>query len=343
MTGISASPTELTVGPTAARHGTLPVIPPNFFGIAFGLAGLAELWTHVTPIWGITDVIGRAMELFAALVWLALLLLYLSKGSKRLVDDWRNQLFSPFISLAVIVPTLLSGGLCDVNLAVGRVFVIVTSSITIAVGGWLTGQWIINDIDEESIHPGYLLPTATGGLIGSLAASDAHIHLLAEAWFGIGMFCYVLTGSVILNRLLLRPRIIPGLTPIIALEVGPPAVAGVAYHAIHGGPVDAFGGALAGFSILMVVVQLRLIPIYRQLCFSASFWSFTFPTAAVALYAVQWLQIARPAALVTYTAIVVAIATLVIGAVAVRSLVAISRHQFFPKAPMPTPVPMPAS
>ena len=318
---------------TQTGHRALPVIPPNFFGIAFGLAGLAELWVFATPIWGFSDVVGRVMELVAGVVWLALVLLYLSKGANRLVDDWRNQLFSPFIALAAIVPTLLAGGLCDVNLAVGRVFVIVTSSITIAIGGWLTGQWILNEIEDESIHPGYLLPTATGGLVGSLSAAEAHIPLLAEAWFGIGIFCYVLTGSVILNRLILRSRIIPGLTPIIALEVGPPAVAGVAYQAIHPGPVDTFGAALAGFSILMILVQLRLIPMYRKLYFGPGFWSFTFPTAAVALYAVQWLQIGNPGALVAFTAIVVGIATAIIGAVAARSLLAISRHQFFPPAP----------
>ena len=318
---------------TKTGRRALPVIPPNFFGIAFGLAGLSELWVFATPIWGLSDVVGRVMELVAAVIWLALLLLYLSKGAKRLVDDWRSQLFSPFIALAAIVPTLLAGGLCDMNLSAGRVFVIVTSSITIAIGGWLTGQWILNEIEDESIHPGYLLPTATGGLVGSLSAAEAHIPLLAEAWFGIGIFCYVLTGSVILNRLFLRSRIIPGLTPIIALEVGPPAVAGVAYHAIHPGPVDTFGAALAGFSILMILVQLRLVPMYRQLSFSPGFWSFTFPTAAVALYAVQWLQIGNPGALVAFTAIVVGIATAIIGAVAARSLLAISRHQFFPPAP----------
>jgi len=320
---------------TPIRHRVLPVIPPNFFGIAFGLAGLSELWVRATPIWGFSDVVGRVMELVAAVIWLALLLLYLSKGAKRLVDDWRSQLFSPFIALAAIVPTLLAGGLCDVNLSVGRVFVIVTSSITIAIGGWLTGQWILNEIEDESIHPGYLLPTATGGLVGSLSAAEAHIPLLAEAWFGIGIFCYVLTGSVILNRLFLRSRIIAGLTPIIALEVGPPAVAGVAYQAIHPGPVDAFGAALAGFSILMILVQLRLVPMYRQLSFTPGFWSFTFPTAAVALYAVEWLQIGNPGALAAFTAIVVGTATAIIGAVAARSLLAISRHQFFPPAPAP--------
>ena len=321
---------------TTIGHRVLPVIPPNYFGIAFGLAGLSELWVYATPIWGFSDVIARVMELVAAVIWLVLLLLYLSKGAKRLVDDWRSQLFSPFIALAAIVPTLLAGGLCDVDLPVGRVFVIVTSSITIAIGGWLTGQWILNEIEDESIHPGYLLPTATGGLVGSFAAAEAHVPLLAEAWFGIGIFCYVLTGSVILNRLFLRSRLIPGLTPIIALEVGPPAVAGVAYHAIHPGPVDTFGAALAGFSILMILVQLRLIPMYRRLSFSPGFWSFTFPTAAVALYAVEWLQIGNPGALVAFTAIVVGIATAIIGAVAARSLLAISRHQFFPPAAPPS-------
>jgi tellurite resistance protein len=74
---------------------------------------------------------------------------------------------------------------------------------------------------------------------------------------------------------------------------------------------------------------------YRQLSFSPGFWSFTFPTAAVALYAVQWLQIGNPGALVAFTAIVVGVATAIIAAVAARSLLAISRHQFFPTAPPP--------
>ena len=319
--------------PTTRRSRALPVIPPNFFGISFGIAGLAEVWAYATPTLGITHIVWQSLALLAAAVWLALLLLYCSKGLTRLLDDWKNPIFSPFISLAAIVPTLLSGALCSVNLETGRVFVIVTSSITIALGGWLTGQWILNDLDDEALHPGYLLPTATGGLVGSLAASEAHIHLLAEAWFGIGMFCYVLTGSVILNRLLLRARLAPGITPILALEVGPPMVAGAAYRALHPGPVDAFAGALAGFAILMVVVQVRLIPLYRQLSFSPGFWSFTFPTAAVSLYGIQWLVIAHPAALTACTAIVVGAATAVVAAIAARSGIAISRHQFFPHGP----------
>jgi tellurite resistance protein TehA-like permease len=65
----------------------------------------------------------------------------------------------------------------------------------------------VNDLYDECIHLGYLLPTATGGLVGSIAASEAHLHLLAEAWFGVGMVSWLLIGSIILNRLFIRPRV----------------------------------------------------------------------------------------------------------------------------------------
>jgi tellurite resistance protein len=182
--------------------------------------------------------------------------------------DWRNPFLSPFLALVVIVPTFLAGALCEVNLAVGRVFVAVLSFMTIAVGGWSTGQWILNDLYDECMPRGYLVPMATGGFVGSIAASDALLHLLAKAWFGVGMVSWLLVVSIILNRLFIRPRLPQGLTPTLALEAGPPMVAGVAYHALHGGPMDTFAAALGGYAITMVVVQLRLVPIYVRLPFS---------------------------------------------------------------------------
>jgi tellurite resistance protein len=316
----------------------LPVIPPNFFGISFGLAGLAEVWTLASPTLGLVDIVGRVLALAATSVWVTLVVIYSSKGVQRIQEDWRNPILSPFLALVLIVPTLLAGLLCDVTLSVGRVLVAVLSSITIAVGGWSTGQWIVNDLYDECMHPGYLLPTATGGLVGSIAASDAHLHLLANAWFGVGMVSWLLVGSIILNRLFIRPRVSPALTPTLALEAGPPMVAGVAYHALQGGSIDTFASALGGYAILMVLVQLRLTPIYLRLSFTPAFWSFTFPTAAIGLDGIQWLETTRPTGFTAYTATVLGFVTLVIGGVAIRSVVALSRHQFFPPNPPVVPL-----
>jgi hypothetical protein len=115
----------------------LPVIPPNFFGISFGLAGLAEVWVLASPTLGVTDVVGRVLGLIATSVWVTLLVIYLSKGTAGVHEDWRNPILSPFMALVVIVPTLLAGMLCGVALSGGRVLVVVLSSLTIAVGGGL--------------------------------------------------------------------------------------------------------------------------------------------------------------------------------------------------------------
>jgi tellurite resistance protein len=256
--------------------------------------------------------------------------MYFSKGLARVLEDWRNPILSPFLALVLIVPTLLAGELASVDLSVGRVLVAILTAFAVALGGWSTGQWIINDLNDECMHPGYLLPTATGGLVSSIAASEAHLHLLAKAWFGVGIISWLLVASIVLNRLFVRPRLPPPLAPTLALEAGPPMVAGVAYHAIHPESVDAFAAALGGYAILMVALQLRLIPVYVRLSFTPGFWSFTFPAAAVALDGVVWLQMTRPSGYVAYTAAMLACVTLVITAVAARSIVALCRGQFFP-------------
>ncbi len=335
-TAVGTNPEQHGAGLTA-RRWVLPVIPPNFFGISFGLAGLAEVWTLASPALGVPDVVGRALTLVAAAVWVVLLIIYCSKGFKQVQADWRNPIVSPFLALVLIVPTLLAGELCAVDLPAGRIVVAILSSMAIALGGWSTGQWVINDLYDECMHPGYLLPTATGGFVGSISASEAHLHLLAAAWFGVGMISWLLVASIVLNRLFVRPRLSNALTPTLALEAGPPMVAGVAYHFLHGGPIDTFAAGLGGYAILMVVLQLRLVSLYARLTFTPGFWSFTFPAAALGLDAVVWLQTTRPAGFTSWTAIVLGFVTLVITSIAARSVVALSRHHFFPPPPAAAP------
>jgi tellurite resistance protein TehA-like permease len=91
-------------------------------------------------------------------------------------------------------------------------------------------------IDPDSVHPGYFLPTAAGGLIGANAAAQVHLHALAEASFGIGVICWVMLGSTILNRLFIRPALPSALVPTMAIELGIPAVAGLACCRCRRGP-----------------------------------------------------------------------------------------------------------
>jgi tellurite resistance protein len=103
-----------------------------------------------------------------------------------------------------------------------------------------------------------------GGLVGAFSLAEVHLHALGEASFGIGMLCWLLLGSLLLNRLFFRPTLPAGLVLTLAIEVAPPAVAGIAYGALSGGGANTFFYARAGYTVLMVLVQLRFIPVYAR-------------------------------------------------------------------------------
>ena len=53
----------------AARRGR---IPPNLFGIALGIAGLAQAWHAAVPVLGTAQAVPGALDVLAAAVWLVL-------------------------------------------------------------------------------------------------------------------------------------------------------------------------------------------------------------------------------------------------------------------------------
>lgn len=331
MTAINDASTSLA-GPKD-RESSIRRVPPNLFGIAFGLSGLGEAWQAAGPALGAPGAVADAIYIIAAGVWLALVAAYAAQGPRAMLADLRDPVLTPFASLAVITPMILAVALATAEFTVGRILVIVFLAVTVTLGGWLTGQWIAGDLNADSLHPGYYLPTVAGGLVGAYAAAQVHLHALAEASFGIGILCWVLVGSLLLNRLFFRPLLPPPLVPTLAIELAPPAVAGVAYFALTGGAVNLIAAALGGYAVLMAVVQLRLAPLYARLRFSPGFWSFTFSYAAGATDALRWITATRPAGARVYAAVVIALITALIAAIAARTVVAAVRGQLLPPPP----------
>ena len=73
-------------------------VPPNLFGIAFGLAGLAEAWHAAGPPLGVPGAVPLAIDVVAAGVWLALVVGYGAQGPRQVVaacnafgDDLQGQ------------------------------------------------------------------------------------------------------------------------------------------------------------------------------------------------------------------------------------------------------------
>jgi tellurite resistance protein len=156
-----------------------PRVPPNFFGIVLGLVGLAEAWGAAIPTLGTSLVIPDAADILAAAVWLGLVVVYSAQGPRVILADLHDAVLAPFVPLAAVAGMLLGSALAAYSLGAARVLVVVFLAITVLMGGLLTGQWIVGDLDEAKFHPGYFLPTVAGGLVGAYCAAQVDLRSLA--------------------------------------------------------------------------------------------------------------------------------------------------------------------
>ncbi|MET9479659.1 TDT family transporter [Streptomyces sp. NPDC006638] len=312
-------------------------MPLNFFGMGFGLAGLAGCWVTAADQGHVTHAVGNGLLALAAVVWLATVAFYLryvlsKPGALR--ADLLDPVASPFSSLAVITPMLLaSEGLAPQAPTAGKVLVDLFLVLTVLLGGWLTGQWIYGPLELDRLHPGYFLPTVAGGLVAAASAADVGQRRLAEVMLGLGLVCWFILGSMIMARLFFRPMLPTPLLPTLAIEVAPPTVGSVAYFAINGERIDFFAATLAGYALLMVLVQIRLLPAFLRLRYAPSFWAFTFSWAAVVETTLRWNEAGQPSGHTVYTYLLLAAITAFIGAIAVRTVFALARRTLLPPSP----------
>jgi tellurite resistance protein len=307
-------------------------VPPNVFAIAFGLSGFAGVWHAAGPVLGTPSGVPNALFILTAAVWLVLVAGYAAQRPARLRADLRDPVLAPYLSLPAIVGMTLGAALATAAFTAGQIFVVIFLVIAVAFGGWLMGQWVVEGLDHDHMHPGYYLPTVAAGSVGAVAANEVHLYGAADAIFGIGVISWLLLGTMVLSRLFFHPALPPALVPTLAIETAAPAVTGVAYFALAHGKINIIAYALGGYTVLMVVLQLRFIPLYARLRFSIGTWSFTFSYSIAAAYALDWITLTKVADATAYAAATVALITVLVGAVGVRTVVAIMRGQLLPTA-----------
>jgi tellurite resistance protein len=87
---------------------------------------------------------------------------------------------------------------------------------------------------------------------------------------------------------------------------------------------------LAGFGVLMVLAQVRLVPAFRRLPFMPSTWSFAFAWSAVASPAMHWLNDTRPAGYPAEEYLLLIANSVLVIAIAVRTVAAACRGCLLP-------------
>ena len=297
-------------------------LPLNTLAIPFGTAGLAEIWTAAAPALALPEVIPDALWLLTAMVWAATIAAHIVRGirvRRPLAEQLRHPAQGPVAALVPVVGMLLGARLHLVAPLLGRALVVLAVSASAVFAGWILAQWLRGGVPGGVVHGGYLLPTVASGLIGGVTAASVGLPALGWAAFAVGVLFWIALFAILLARFGALPALPSPLTPTLAILVAPPAVAGLAWMSLTGersGPVI---DALVGLTVLSVLTQVALVPLYRRTPFTLGAWSYTFPFAAVATFLVA----AMPALPVITPVIAIALAaaiTALVGGVTARSI-----------------------
>lgn len=322
-----SEPTDTATAKSAPHAHGAQRIPLNTLAIAFGLAGLATIWTTAARLLGVSEIVGQVIWAGVTVAWVWLIVAHLRRGARSaetLGQQLRHPAQGPIAALVPVVGMLIGADLHVSAPAAGEVIVVLSIVVAAVFAAWILAFWHTGALTPEAFHGGYLLPTVAASLIAATTSFKVGLPLVAVGSFAVGIFFWIVVSTVLLARLAFFAPLPAALTPTCAILLAPPAVAGTAWFTINGEHADIVSTALLGLLVLMALQQVALIPRYRALPFSLGFWSFTFPLAAAGGYGVEWLSISGFTGWQLIAWLVVSLVTVVILAVGIRSLVLIT-------------------
>ncbi|QJR34058.1 dicarboxylate transporter/tellurite-resistance protein TehA [Gemmatimonas groenlandica] len=321
-----------------ARLGAIEQIaartPASFFAVALGVAGLGGDWRAASELWGLPSFVGEAIMAAAVLVWLMIAALYAGKwivARDAALTEWRHPVQCCFIALGPVATMLVALAVRPYNDVVARVLFAVGAVSQVGFAVWRTGGLWDGGRDPLATTPVLYLPTVAGSLVlGTVAGTLGHTTLAALA-LGAGFFSWLALESIILHRLLVHEPLSPALLPTLGIQLAPPTVGCVAYLGITRGPPDLFALALLGYGLLQAGVLLRIAARLRTQPFTLGFWAFSFGVTALAQGAIR--VVARGAVELEVLSIALfTVANIVIAALALRTLLQVSRGRLLPPA-----------
>lgn len=317
-------------------------LPAGLFALPLGLFGLAGAWRKTGLFgWEVSGPVSVGIGSFALgllLLLAALYLLKLLRYPQAVRNEFNHQVMGPLMAL---IP--LSTLLCVVFWGeAGHSGWLLLTLAALALQGLvalpIVSKLATGNQKALALTPALYMPPVGGGFVGAMAMNAIGFPGWGALFFGMGLASWALLEARILNRLFEGPLPMP-VRPTIGIELAPPALATLAAGALWPqipGEVLIVGLGIAAGPIVAVLARYQW---WSQVPFTAGFWSFSFPVAALASGVIevvlrgQWPHWVGGIAL----ALACAIFTFLI----VRTLLLLASGKLIPPAAPPAPSPSP--
>jgi tellurite resistance protein len=264
----------------------------SLFAVPLGFAGLAAAWNAAVDVLGAPTWVSDALFWVGAVLWLVFGAVYIAERAGR-SGAFRSDREDPaagaaaaFLPVIGILLVAHFGQYFSDAVAQALCWFLVAALALVAAQ--LFGYWLTGELDFGALNPGYFLPLVAGPFIAGIGLTSVHAPGAARSALGVGVFFWLVVGSVVTARLIGRGTLPQPAIPSLSLLLAPPAVGGIALFGLEHGTPGPLQESFLGIFLVMLLIQLALLGSYRKAPFSLAYWNFTFPIAAAGNYSVRW-------------------------------------------------------
>jgi tellurite resistance protein len=306
--------------------------PVSLFGAVMGLTGLSIAWRLAHARYGAPEWIADGIAIAAIVTFVATAVAYAVKAITAfdaVVAEFRHPIAGSLFGTILISLLLLPIVIAPMNLMLARILWIAGAIGMFAFALMMIGRWLGNRQLIAHATPAWIVPVV--GLLDVPLALSAlglpPMHGVMVMAVSVGLFFAVPLFTMIFSRLLFEPPMPEALQPMLLIMVAPFAVGFSAYVATTQ-QVDLFAQSLYMLTLFLLAAMLVRLRYLIVCCpFRVSWWAVSFPFAASAVAALRFSAVNPELTTDAIAMTLLALATIIIVALVVRTLVGIARGQ----------------
>ena len=296
----------------------------GFYGAVMGLAGLgltaraaASLFpgairapAYFTEVW-------VALGAIALAILLPSYLLKLARNPAAVREDFTNPLYLGFCGALPVGMSLVAGGVGAYFPALGHALWWTSFALLLAFQAWALLRWLSGGIELAKVNAGWLIIMVGGIVLPGPGIALGHEEA-SRFVFGVSTAAAALLMPLLFYRALAAPPLAEALRPTWFILLVPPSLIYANGIALY--PAATFLELLFPFALVLGVALFAYARRLARWPFGAPWWAFTFPLDALAYAAVRYAQDHPFAPWRAIAALALALATLFVTLVLLRTL-----------------------
>lgn len=260
--------------------------PVSFFASVMGTTGLAIAWKKAHAVFGVPEGIGCALTLWAALLFVLLTLIYLTKVVRHrpaVQHEFAHPVrinFFPAFSISLL---LLAAAFAEPQPGLATWLWSIGALLHLGFTITVMSSWIHHTrYDIKHANPAWFIPVV-GNVIVPVAGVTLAPPEISWFFFSIGLVFWLVLMTIVMYRLFFHEPLPERLTPTLFILIAPPAVGFIAWVKLGGGHIDAFARILYYAALFLTLLLASNALRFFRVRFFLSAWAYSFPLAAMTI------------------------------------------------------------